>query len=232
MPEDEWALTDEAASIIGERRVQRAWRDPSFPFRGVRHAIPRTREPVEIPYVDRRRLDLDCRRRRAGRPQLWDYELVEMRTADIERLAQEARTPSPQSPRAGIRRTHAGAVLREGFIAPGRRNQSGIDLGRVDLTGAATARQEEADPAAANTPVSEATEQPPQSANTAKPRARKVSRRVKKVADFLFNEWSERPPTLSVGEMLTFVLTKTHPCGKSTVERAIQWLEEQGKWGK
>ena len=94
MPEDEWTLVDEAALIIGTRRVKRAWRDPSFTFRGVPHAIPRTRGPVEIPFADRRRLVLDCHRKRAGRPKLWDYEFVEMRTADVERLAVEAKTPT------------------------------------------------------------------------------------------------------------------------------------------
>jgi hypothetical protein len=88
MSEDEWTLIDEAASIIGEPRIQRAWRDPSFSFRGVPHAVPRTREPIEISFADRRGLVLDCHRKRAGRPRLWDYELVDMRTADIVQLAQ------------------------------------------------------------------------------------------------------------------------------------------------
>jgi hypothetical protein len=234
MPEDEWTLTDEAASIIGERRIQRAWRDPSYRFRGVPHTIPRTREPVEIPSVDRRRLVLDSRRRRAGRPQLWDYELVEMRTADIERLAQEVSTPTPQPSRGGVRRPHAGAVLREGFIAPGRRTYSHIDLGRVDLTGdPAPAQQEEAVPAPANTHVSE--EPPDQSVSTAETLAPEASRLVRGVAAVLLKEWPEGRPDKDVEWMLPDLRSKYPKTkigrSKRTLERAIQYLKERGQPG-
>jgi hypothetical protein len=162
MPEDEWTLVAEAASIIfdGERRIQRAWRDPSIPFRGVPHVIPRTREPVEIPFAERARLVLDCRRQRAGRPRLWDYEFVEMRTADMERLAQEARPPTPQPPRAA---RAADAIRRDvtTVIAPNRRSYYSIDRGRVVL---AAPDFPTAHAAFADRPVSEAP--PPQPAQS------------------------------------------------------------------
>jgi hypothetical protein len=260
MPEDEWTLVAEAASskFDGERRIQRAWRDPSFPFRGVPHAIPRTREPIEIPFEDRRRLVLDCRRKRAGRPRLWDYELVEMRTADIERLPQEARTPTPQPPR--VART-ADAVRRDAktVIAPKRRTYSRIDLGRVDLTGdvaAAPDRQEEAAPgaapASANTPVNEApAKQPPQSvaivaetrapeagppaAQGAEPKqAEEPSSRVMTVVAALFKEWpAGRPAGMKVKDMLERLHDRAcHPnlgtFEGRTLERAIQEAKQRG----
>ena len=246
MPEDEWALVARVASLIfdGEQRIQRAWRDPSFPFRGVPHAIPRTREPVEIPSADRGRLVLDCPRSRAGRPRLWDYHSVEMRTVDIERLAQEAITPTPQPPRAA--RT-ADAVHRDAktVIAPRRRTYSRIDLGRVDLTGdiaAAPARQEEAAPgaapAAANTPVSESQpEQPPQSAaSVAETLAPEASALVREVAAALRKKWPEGRPKMTVYQILEslhtdYPKTKIGVCGKTTLERALRYLKEQGQPG-
>jgi hypothetical protein len=85
---------------------------------------------------------------------------------------------------------------------------------------------------ALNPPVSEApSEQPLLSApRAAETRAPKASRKVKEVAAVLRGKWPERP-SLTVDEMETFVLTKIRPISKSTVERAIRWLEEQG-WGQ
>jgi hypothetical protein len=218
MPENEWTLVDAAASIQfdGERGIQRAWRDPGFPFRGAPHAIPRTREPIEIPFADRRRLVLDCRGKRAGKPRLWDYELVEMRTADIKRLPQEARTPSPQPPRTA-----------KTFVAPNQRTYYSIVRGRVvstapDFPTVATN--------VANTPVSEESpEQLPQRASTAKTRAHKANSKVMKAVNVLLNRWPQRP-YIGVQLMLAFVRTEIEPCSKSTVERAIKWLEERKKW--
>jgi hypothetical protein len=163
-----------------------------------------------------------------------------MRTADIERLAQEARTPSPQSPRAGVRRTHAGAVLREGFIAPGRRTYSRIDLDRVELTGegaAAPARQEEAAPAVANTPGGEAPpEQPPQNAaGVVETLAPEASQLVRDVAAALLKEEPEGRPNKDVERMLQDLRSK-YPktkigSGKRTLERAMRYLKEQGQPG-
>jgi hypothetical protein len=196
MPEDEWTLIDEAVSIVGERRIQRAWRDPSFPFRGVPHAIPRTREPIEISFADRRGLVLDCDRKLAGRPRLWDYQLVEMRTVDVEGLALEAKPPTPQSSRDGK-----------------------------------TADAFAASPAAEDAPVTD--EQPPQSGPTSETLLPKILQtpRVRKAADALLKQWSERPAS-NVGEMQTFVLTKSKQASKTTVERAIRRLEMLGRWSK
>ena len=116
MPEDEWTLVDEAASIIfdGKRRVKRAWRDPSIPFAASHTPFPELESLSKFRSRTGAVLFSTAVGKRAGRPRLWDYEFVEMRTADVERLAQEARTPTPQPPRAA--RT-ADAVRREANAA-------------------------------------------------------------------------------------------------------------------
>jgi hypothetical protein len=208
MPEDEWTLVARAASIIfdGERRIQRAWRDPSFPFRGVPHDIPRTREPIEIPSAERARLVLDCRRARAGRPRLWDYHSVEMRTADSERLAQEARTPTPQAPHPA---TTVGAVAAATGAAPASANTPVSEA---------------------------PSEQPPQSvASVAETLAPKASRLVRKVAAALLKEYPEGRPDKDVEWMLQDLRSKYPKTkigrGKRTLERAIQYLKKQGQPG-
>ncbi len=103
MPENEWILLARAwlalaTARIGARdaaqhaahRLQRAWEEGALHLRGVPHAIPQTREPVEIPAWEAGRLRLDCPRSRLGRPRLWDYHSVQVRKADVERLAREA----------------------------------------------------------------------------------------------------------------------------------------------
>ena len=167
-----------------------------------------------------------------------------MRTADVARLKQEARTPISQPPRAA--RT-ADTVRRDArnVIAPRRRTYSRIDLGRVDLTGdiaAAPARQEEAAPgaapAAANTPVSESQpEQPPQSAaSVAETLAPEASALVREVAHALRKKWPEGRPKMTVYQILEslhadYPKTKIGVCGETTLERALRYLKEQGQPG-
>ena len=252
MPEDEWrdlALAWRAAAArYGARdaaqRLQSTWGEGALQARGVRSTIPETDEVVEIPASEAGRLTFDCPRSRIvlfssrGRRKLTHYHSVQVRTAVYERPPQQA----------GENGALAATAARQSQLAEQADDEQPAREGETDASpprredANASVKEAEASAPVGEPPMAQADvelpepkpepEQPPQNASTAKPRARKASRRVKGVADFLFNEWAERPPTLSVGEMRTFVLTKTRSCGMSTVERAIQWLEEQGKWGK
>ena len=221
VPEDEWTLVAEAVSSIFdrrehrvllsnravailreiERRIQRAWRDPSFRFRGIPHAIPRTREPVEIPFANRR-LVLDCRAL-GGRE---NPDFGTMNSSKCERRISSGwrsrRAPSPQPTRAA-----------KTVAAPNQRTYYSIVRGRVVPTAPDV-------PAVATNVVVIPARKPP---------ARKAGKKAKRVADVMLNEWLERPD-ITVTEMLTFVLTKIKPLHKRTVEVAIRWLEDQGKW--
>jgi hypothetical protein len=228
---------------IGEARLNQVWLEGALPLRGIKVG---TDEEINIPSSEAGRFALDCARSRLGCPngrggwRLIEYRNVKGRLVDVERPAQEVSTPTPQPTRAGIRRPHAGSMLREGFISPGRRRAySGIDLSRVDLTGdvaAAPAPQEEAAPAAAPaSPNTHVSEQPPdRSASTAKTLLPKYLRgkKVTDAAATLLRKWSERPPGLYVDAMQTEVRTTIKTCSKATVERAIRRLEMLGQWGK
>lgn len=97
-PENEWLWLALAPALIGTceaaQRLNRAWLEGTLPLRGVPHAIPETHEPVEIPASDAGHLWLHCPssqlRRGSGRRWVADYRNVQVRKADVERLAREA----------------------------------------------------------------------------------------------------------------------------------------------
>jgi hypothetical protein len=103
---------------IGEAKLNQMLLEGALPLRGVKVG---TDEEIDIPSSEAGRLALDCARNRLGYPngrggwRLIEYRSVKARLVDVERPAQEVSTATPQPSRAGIR-THAGAVLREGFI--------------------------------------------------------------------------------------------------------------------
>jgi hypothetical protein len=92
---------------------------------------------------------------------------------------------------------------------------------------------------ASSPPVSEAlVQQPPQSAarveETPPPW---VTQLVKFVAAILLREWPKGRPQKTVDGMLqhlhdNYPKTKIGTCGKTTVERAIRWLQLQGRWDR
>jgi hypothetical protein len=98
MPEDERLWLTLAERRIGapdaERRLQRAWREGTLQLHGVRSTIPETHEFVEIPAYETGRLWLDCRHNRllrgSRKRHATAYDRVQVRRADVERLAQEA----------------------------------------------------------------------------------------------------------------------------------------------
>jgi hypothetical protein len=218
---------------IGAAKLNQAWLEGALPLRGVKHG---TDEEIDVPSSAVNRFGLDCSGSRLGCPngrggwRLIEYRRVKARLADVERLALETRTPIPQPSRAGSRRTHAGAVFREGFTAPGRRTQSRIDLGRIDTASAgaaAPARQEEATPrAAANTPISEAPfEQPQQGASEADILEAKESQFVKEVALELRRLCPGGRPR-GVREVILRDLSKRSRLGfgRTTMDRAFKLL--------
>jgi hypothetical protein len=199
MPENEWTWLALAPALIGTRdapqRLQRAWLDGTLHLRGVPHAIPETHEVVEIPASEAGHLLLDCARSRIvrlssqGRRQLTYYRSVQVKTADIERLAREA-----------------------------RENRA-------------------ANTAMAQAPSPPATTPPEQmKQNAAETLAPKATRLVRAVAAALRKEWPKGRPDIGVDGMQKVVhdnypKTKIGTCSKTTVERAIRWLQEQ-RWGK
>jgi hypothetical protein len=91
-PNRAWA---ERCARDAEQRLQRAWEEGTLPLRGVPTG-PGSHESVEIPPSEAGNHWLDCpgslifRGRGPGRPRLMDYHSVQMRKADVERLAREA----------------------------------------------------------------------------------------------------------------------------------------------
>jgi hypothetical protein len=102
MPEDDWtwlklaqlALVARLGARGAEMRLQRAWEEGALTLRGVASTISETREFVEIPASEAGHLWLDCPRSRLlrgwGRRRLTAYHSVQVRKADVERLAREA----------------------------------------------------------------------------------------------------------------------------------------------
>jgi hypothetical protein len=272
MPEDEWiwlalawrALAARFGALGAAQRLQRAWMLGNLRLRGARRSIPKTDEVIEIPASEAGRLSLDCPQSRIvrissqGRRRLWEYQNVQARKADVDRLAPEATTPISQPPRAA--RT-ADTIRHDDTaqINTGVGTSSGGDDGPGDLTGdvaAAPARQEEAAPASVNTPVNAApAKQPPQSvaivAETRTPepgaptaqetgttvserkRADELGTQMMAVVAAIFKEWSVRPRGMKVDDMLRRLLdVERHPdlgtFGKSTFERAIREAKLRG----
>ncbi len=78
--------------VYATQRLQRAWEEGALPLRGVPSTIPETREAVDVPASEAGRLSLDCRRSwivRGGK-RAPAYTRVQVRKADVERLAREA----------------------------------------------------------------------------------------------------------------------------------------------
>jgi hypothetical protein len=227
MPENEWTWLALAPARIGThdapQRLKRAWLEGALFLRGVPHAIPETQEVVDIPASEAGHLLLDCARSRIvrlssqGRRRLTYYRSVQVRTADIERLAGDAR---------GNRAADT-AVAQEASPAvstPQEQTRQSADTLAPKVDPAVAVVGEEASP-----PVSVPVEQTEQSA--AETLTLKATPRVRAVAGILRKEWPERPDK-SVDGMLTHVRTKTRPVSKSTLERAIRLLQAQGQWGK
>jgi hypothetical protein len=225
MPEDDWiwlklawlGLAARFGAHGAELRLQRAWEEGALTLRGIASTIPETRQVVEIPASEAGRLWLHCPRsqlrRGSGRRWLADYHSVQVRKADVERLAQEARTPGSQPSRVS----------------------SAVDAGGRDADAAVV-------PTVAidvvNTPVSEAPpEQPPQTvASVAKTLAPKASALVRAVAHALRKKWPDGRPQKTVYQILEslhadYPKTKIGACGETTLERAIHYLKEQGQPG-
>jgi hypothetical protein len=111
MEEEEWILLALVPKLIGapdaEQRLERAWMERTIRARGLS-----SRGIVEIPaYEPGDRVRVDCRHSRlsSGPPNRWRtaYENVEVRKADVERLAREARgshapaaSPPKQAPQS------------------------------------------------------------------------------------------------------------------------------------
>jgi hypothetical protein len=87
---------------IGAAKLQQAWLEGMLLLRGVPHAIPETREVVDIPASEAGRLVLDCSRNylvrlsSRGRRRRIEYHSVQAKAADAERLEREAKPPPPE----------------------------------------------------------------------------------------------------------------------------------------
>jgi hypothetical protein len=97
MPEDEWTPLSLAPRFIGtpdaEQRLERAWKERTIRARGIRSGKA---EPVELPaYEPGDIVRINCRHSRlfSGPRNRWvpAYENIEIRKADLERLAREAK---------------------------------------------------------------------------------------------------------------------------------------------
>jgi hypothetical protein len=108
---------------IGEAKLTQMWLEGTLPLRGIKHA---TDEEIDIPSSEAGRLALDCARNRLGYPngrggwRLIEYRSVKARLVDVELLAQEVSTPTPQPSRAA--RTAAVRAARRSLRRPGRRH--------------------------------------------------------------------------------------------------------------
>jgi hypothetical protein len=121
MPENEWTMLALAclelmAAGIHDpaRRLRQAWLEGTLHLRGVPLRIPETREYVEIPSSEAALFWLDCPGSRvlrgSRRRHVWEYKGVQAKTADVERLKQEARgghtsvvSPALQAPQSAER---------------------------------------------------------------------------------------------------------------------------------
>jgi hypothetical protein len=124
MAKEGWIFLALAAALIGRdapRRIQLAWMLGTIQLRGIPHAIPRAYEYIEIPASEAGSLTIDCRRSRVGRPRLWSYRSVQMRKADVERLARQAREAASPVPNQ---------VSQSALDAADARNPSAAEIGR------------------------------------------------------------------------------------------------------
>jgi hypothetical protein len=104
MPEDEWMPLSLAARFIGtpdaEQRLAREWMERTIRARGIRSG---NAEPVELPaYEPGDIVRIDCRHSRLffGPRDRWvpAYQNIEVRKADVERLAREAKGVTASAP--------------------------------------------------------------------------------------------------------------------------------------
>jgi hypothetical protein len=132
MLKNEWTRVADAPALIGApdaaQRLRRAQREGTLRLRGVKSSVgPHTPEPVEIPSSEFRWLTLDISGERLirlssrGKHSFPVYTRVEVWTADVERLAREAKgatapvssPPRLQTPQSAARGANAPAAADE-----------------------------------------------------------------------------------------------------------------------
>jgi hypothetical protein len=205
-----WA---ESCARDAEQCLQRVWEEGTLPLRGVPTG-PGSHEAVEIPASEAGNHWLDCpgsrifRGRGPGLPRLMDYRSVQVRKADVERLAREA---------GG-----------NGAVAETQAQAAPPDEGAAAETGAQAAPPDEG----AAAPDAQEADTKPQTTAPEAPEAGKLARAV---AGWLRHLFPDGRPAMRLEELAALVRKEA---GKrlgdfrlTTLKRAIRLAWPSGQTG-